>query len=579
MVTGYTTIHFYHTPFMRGQVDVSSNVERHLSRLTKTSIAVPPFVPRSDFAIPVYTKNPDFSGDVSWYNYAEVWFPDSINGSLTSLYYFVEADMDDPQNTEDTRVMHFYLDPWACYTASASARNVSTPLIHTVGGTVVRGHDTANVQGLSPIVQPPDALAVGSADDIGSREIPLEVVGWDRNAESEYQELIVVAVVEEAIPQQAPALRMFTLSTPINTPDPDGEDIYNSILGITGALYPDTDDIGLYAGRLLNLLSQDLTHKTVEAQPYTFGALSVKRLYLIPRALFDGRVDRNSKQVTSEHDGDEISGVRRLLCLGLGTDPATDRVTFVRAFEMLVPSSPDRVYTWGNTAQHLTFPPSSSERVARAYVLLRPFTGTVGVYLTDGVTEVEISDSLALPLNTIEDAQAKETAGVKDTLAAIAVAGGIVGGIASGNVTSIASGVIGAAGLVADISTRTYAAQRQTIGAAYRNVCANVQNYLRVIGAFRLEVYAPANAKTMRAAYDRYGWDGERPGDVVLIPQTYTYVQYAPGFTPSIAFPGSEDSVPAASRFSYLRAAIANMLENGVRIWNDENSTNYQRYP
>ena len=556
---------------MRGQIDVSSNVARHLSRLSPFPLQHPPFIPRRSFRL---TIQADFeTTDAALFNYASIFFPAELLGSGVighedgaTLYYFVELDPDDVNNTVNARSLTFTLDEWATVTSSPSARVIGDALVDAVG-TVSKGHDVgASGDRLGAIVSPADAIR-----------------GFDNETFlSAGDGVALVAVCEEAISKEVVKTHMFSLTdarvdkfdsaallaavykTPVGASIQSGWDLSAHTAGLS-----------LIMSSMLNML--DTSYYSVIADypapitpsTYAFSPLTVLNVYCVPVSLLQ-LTNATCRGLRSVHDGVEASGVRRLLWLGDGVETQTYYTERVHT----VPAYPDRVYTLGNAAQRLTFPPANTVRRAYVRMMMRPTTGTYALYVGDGVNEIEVTESLTMPTAEIADANARETQGVRDVLAAISIAGGLVAGAYTANPTAIASSVMGAAGLATDIASRTYAAHRQTAGGGMRNVCpsGNTNGYGRpaVIGCARLEYYEPANAGALLDAYTRYGWQGERLCDGVRLRSVLAYYQYADDVALTIS--------GRLATFPWLAEAVRDLLVRGVRVWNDEDATRYKNY-
>lgn len=570
-MVGALTINFYQTPFMRGQIDVSSNVARHLSRLSPFPLQHPPFIPRRSFQL---TIQADFeTTDAALFNYASIFFPAELLGSGyigheegTTLYYFVELDPDDVNNTVNARSLTFTLDEWATVTASPSARAIGDALVGAVG-TVARGHD------------------VGAAGDrLGSISAPADAIrGFDNETFLTAGDgVALVAVCEEAVSNDVVKTHMFTL-TSASVDKYDSSALLDAVCKTpVGASIQSGWDSTAHTGGLSLIMSSmlsmlDTSYYSVIADypapispsSYAFSPLTVLNVYCVPVSLLQ-LTNAACRGLRSVHDGVEASGVRRLLWLGDGVEAQTYYTERVHT----IPVYPDRVYTLGNSAQRLTFPPANTVRRAYVRMMMRPSTGTYALYIGDGVNEIEVTESLTMPTAEIADANARETQGVRDVLAAISIAGGLVAGAYTANPTAIASSVMGAAGLVADISTRTYAAHRQTAGGGMRNVCpagnSNGYGRLAVLGCARLEYYVPANAGALLDAFTRYGWQGDRLCDAVRLRGVLAYYQYTDDVALTIS--GKLETFP------WLASSVRDLLVRGLRVWNDEDVTRYKNY-
>lgn len=574
MVNENTVITFYRTAFRRGQVDVSSNVALHLSRLQGAELAVAPMVPRRDFSVPVYAWG-DLT-NVTAFNYAAITFPTETapSSSLQTLFYFCEWDMDAPENTQDVKVMRFYLDPWACFTSFGEARSPGAYLMRTPGGVVVRGHTAGG--SLLPPVAPPVGVDYAQGDT--GYYARVTVPDWNDPTERVHQNMTFVIVASEARPNNFPRMWAFTLGQGVTVPGYSPTSLYSKIISL-GSYYGADDAVNIsdaffQLGNALALVADEGVQRILPSdaatdpqsgEGYEFGALSVEAVYLAPMALFQGRNDENIRAMAITHGG-EVESVLMTLYV-LGADANGTQIGGAYTLEELfrIPVDPLRVQTFGNTAHRLTFAPLSAARFARARVTLDPATGSYGAFISDGENDVEITQSVTLPINVIADAQARETAGVRDVLSAASVAGSIAVGAFTANPAAVASGVMSAASLAADITSRTYAANRQSRAAVFHNICSPGEYPDMVCGMYRVEVWEPLNAPSAAAAFDLFGWDGERYINQVGVPDTSTYIQYAPQCCHLLAAGAPE----------WLREDVVAMLEGGVRIWNDEDRTRY----
>lgn len=547
------SIRLYQTQFQRGQRDVSSNVAAHLSRLSYEKIERPPFLPRREFSLTFAAATPSY--DVASYNYAAITFPTTLLGTITdewaTLYYFVECDIDAPDATTNCRVLRFTLDEWACVTSFAGAPRSPSDAILQARGTLVAGHQGAARVRLGGTVAPSDSLY--------SVEGRVTLVTGDG--------VVLVAVCEEATVNQTVKTRMFALCD-YDADDADPASLLSSL--IVDAQGTAATSLSASLERLLSQLdtSQWKVVATDGTSSYQYGALTILKVYALPASMLTSAYIASWGAYARDKNSDTpASGVRKLVALGgIG-----DGVTALLEKPFTIPSAPDTVYTFGNVAQRMTFPPASLGRRAFARVLLRPSTGTVAVYISDGLQEMEVTETLAMPTAEIADELARETQGIRDVLAAVSVAGGLAVGIATQNPIAVASGVMSAAQLTADVTTRTYAAQRQTVGGAFRNVCANTSGTSAAIaGCVRVESYAPANQGALTNAFSLYGWGGERPCGVVTPRPVYGYWQYADDVALTL------DGVLLS--FPWMAEAIRQLLIDGVRVWNDEDTTRFKDY-
>ena len=558
---------FYQTQFQRGQIDVSSNVAQHLSRLSYYRTEHPPFMPRREFQLTL-TGDAD-SADVACFNYASIYFPMSLLGSGVygdtegaTLYYFVEFDPDDAGNSVNARVMRFYLDEWATVTSSQNARALGDTLVNLVG-TLEQGHDASGSVRLTPIVAPEMSLPITS---------PYTTLRTGGDVV-----LIATCTEDRAGDDKVARTSMFCLADPDSNVDRIGS--WGSVISTPAGTA--MVDIGAKARELVgyidnySLIGYDYDDSGA-VRAYTFKSLRIESITAVPAELlpsgfssypFASPVDVGEMVEYGDGSEERESLGNRLIWIGYGDNGGFSH--FKRRDYNLGVERED-VTIFGNVGQCIQLLPSSRGRRVYSALSMRPASATLAVFIGDGVEEMEITETLTVPFSAIADPTARATQGVRDVLSAVNIAGSVAAGVVTQNPVAIAAGVMQAAGFAADVSARGYAATRQTAGAALRNVAANTRTPEVVAGAVRVETFTPANVELMRGMQTRFGWNGARPSDGVRLFSPFAYFKYADDV--ALTLTGKLKAFP------WLASSVRDLLVRGVRVWDDEDATRFKNY-
>ena len=552
------TIDLYRTPLDRSQRNVSSNTRRLLDRLRDLYgqdvhagvISVPAFQLRERVSLTI-DQNDLALQDDRFPDYAVVHQPSSPDVAVAmpfgDLYYFIEIDDQSTYATYGSTNVTLVLDAWATLTSQATAREAGDELIR-VDGRLVQGHSATLHRGGGALLTTPsrEVESVRTVDVEGCRVAAVYRLKSGR-----------MAILTFLNGDRSGAGNPFTTSAEVA--------VYGELMA---------QPVGLY----LQVGELDTENPTV-FKPHTTEMIeSIVGVYAIPNYVwgFDdsgeglwGTGYQYGQIVRNESDTANV-GLHGAAMLSTDTGAYRQAVRMFRRGRTVngegqVNTVP---YLFGNQTHGIELTCMVGLTRICTEVVLDAGTGQIMTYLTVNGRKEEITESTRLSYSAYASASERIQNQTKDALSMVGSGMTIAGGVATGNIGAIAGGVIGMTSTIADARSRTRSMQTETGQQGATAVSYVVGGFVRsetFTGTNGVIALGVDNQDAIDAEYKQYGLSGayDATNMRISVPNTFTYVRM-------------EDVDPREP--SRLAEMVSRLIEQGIRIWNDEDTNRYKNF-